>query len=158
MTSKMFGSKSPNVLGIVSMKTQVSWLACSARSSRSTLPSASVFTVSTLRPAMAADAGLVPCAESGMSATLRCDSPDSSSAARAISSPAYSPCAPASGANPTPGSPVTSPSQTCSSCISFNAPCAVSSVCNGWISANPGNAAAWSFSFGLYFIVQDPSG
>ena len=71
VTSRMFGSKSPSVLGIVSMKTHVSRFACPARSARSTLPLASVFTVCTLSPAIAADAGFVPCAESGINATLR---------------------------------------------------------------------------------------
>ena len=28
----------------------------------------------------------------------------------------------------------------------------------GWVCANPGRRAISSFTFGLYFIVQDPSG
>ena len=28
----------------------------------------------------------------------------------------------------------------------------------GWIAAKPGIAATTSFTFGLYFIVQEPSG
>ena len=78
--------------------------------------------------------------------------------ARAINSPAYSPWAPASGANPTPGSPVTSPSHSCSSNITSSAPWTLSSSCNGWMLAKPPNDAIWSLSFGLYFIVQEPRG
>ena len=75
---RMFGSNSPSVEGRVSMKTQVRSSTSPLRASTSTLPSESDGTVTTSSPAIAADAGLVPWALSGMSATVLALSPRSS--------------------------------------------------------------------------------
>ena len=48
---------------------------CARRSARSMLPCASQATATTLKPAITALAGLVPCAETGIRQTLRCASP-----------------------------------------------------------------------------------
>ena len=66
----MFGSNSPSVLGLVSIRQATSESAFARRSSRSTPPSASVPTLTTSSPAIVTVAGLVPCAVSGVS-TLR---------------------------------------------------------------------------------------
>ena len=72
--------------------------------------------------------------------------------------PHSSPCAPAFGDIATAGMPVSVFSQWASSSISASAPCTVSIGCSGWMSANPGSRASFSFSRGLCFMVQLPSG
>jgi hypothetical protein len=66
--------------------------------------------------------------------------------------------APAAGCVVTPGIPMTTRSHSWSSATTASAPCARSSGWNGWIAAKPGMRAISSFSFGLYFMVQEPSG
>ena len=41
---------------------------------------------------------------------------------------------------------------------SSSMPCAVATGWSGWIRAKPGSRATDSLIFGLYFIVQEPSG
>ena len=77
---------------------------------------------------------------------------------RIIIIPVSSPCAPAAGCSVTAGSPVISPSISASACMIASAPCATSSGASGCSSAKPGIRAAASFTFGLYFIVHEPSG
>ena len=60
LISMILGSNNPKVLGIVSMKTHAFSSAFARRSSTSTFPNSSVFTVTTSNPAIAAEAGLVP--------------------------------------------------------------------------------------------------
>ena len=75
VTSSMLLSNSPSVLGSVIISPASSSSTDPRRASRSVLPSASEGSVTTSNPAMAADAGLVPWAESGISTFRRCDSP-----------------------------------------------------------------------------------
>ena len=58
------------MFGLVIMNTAVSSPSFDLRSSRSTSPFALLFTVTVSNPASAADAGFVPCAESGTSTLL----------------------------------------------------------------------------------------
>ena len=122
------------------------------------MPRASLFTVVTSKPPMAADAGLVPCAESGTMTRLRFVSPRASWYALNIRIAVSSACAPAAGWSVTSSIPLIPARSSWSSCRSRSAPWTVSSGWCGWMSANPGNDAARSLTFGLYFIVQEPNG
>ena len=42
--------------------------------------------------------------------------------------------------------------------MSSSAPCTAASGASGWSAAKPGSQAAASFTFGLYFMVHEPSG
>ena len=76
--SMMLSSNTPCVLGYVIIK-QAKLSLCSsafARSSATSIfPFASQGVTITFMPAITAEAGLVPCAEEGISAMLRCESP-----------------------------------------------------------------------------------
>ena len=65
---------------------------------------------------MTADAGLVPCAETGMMHTLRCSSPRDLWYCRMVMRPAYSPLAPLLGCSDTASKPVISASCAARSC------------------------------------------
>ncbi len=67
----MFGSNSPSVLGLVSIRHATSVSAFARRSSRSTPPSGLVATFTTSKPAIVTVAGLVPWAVSGVSTLWR---------------------------------------------------------------------------------------
>ena len=109
-------------------------------------------------PANTAEAGLVPCAESGISTTWRGARRGPASALRIISIPVSSPCAPAAGCSVTRAIPVTAISACSSSHIRASAPCTWSSGCNGWSCASPARRTTSSLIRGLYFIVHEPSG
>ena len=79
------------------------------------LPSRVLATTTTRMPAMTALAGLVPCADAGISTTSRCVSPRSRWYARITISPANSPCAPEFGCSDTAAKPVISQSAASSS-------------------------------------------
>ncbi len=128
------------------------------RSARSTLPSRSQPTTTTFSPAIAALAGLVPCAEDGIRHTSRCCSPRDSCQARITSSPAYSPCEPAFGCSDTAAKPVAAHSQFSSRRIRVRKPAVWSAGANGWMSAKPGRVIAIISAVAFSFIVQDPSG
>ena len=66
--------------------------------------------------------------------------------------------APAAGWNVTASMPNTSPSSVPRICSASSAPCALSTGCSGCSCVKPGSAAMSSSIFGLYFIVQEPSG
>ena len=68
-------SKSPTVLGLVSISPAVSGPQAARRASRSTSPSGVEGMFLTVNPARAAEAGLVPWAESGTRITVRPVSP-----------------------------------------------------------------------------------
>ena len=126
---------------------------------RSIDPSAAVGIWVTLKPAMAAVAGFVPCAESGTRMRRRCASSPRSSRARVIiSTPANSPCAPAAGARLTPARPVISPRPRRNSNSVRRVPCTSVAGASGCASASPGSAATRSLTLGLYFMVHEPSG
>ena len=72
--------------------------------------------------------------------------------------PLSSPCAPAAGWSVTARIPLTSARISSSSHRSWSVPWATSSGASGWSVAKPGRRAAHSLSFGLNFIVHDPSG
>ena len=148
----------PRVLGWVIIRPASRESATAASASRSMLPLESEGMVTTWNPAMAADAGLVPWALSGMATVVRWVSPRSSSAARIISMPQNSPWAPARGDRPTALVPVISARYPCRVWSSFRAPCTVSGGWRGCRPANPGRNAISSFTLGLYFIVQLPRG
>ena len=151
-------SNSPSVEGFVSISPAVRSSTFARRSSRSRLPRSVVATFASSNPVIVTLAGLVPCAVSGITITLRPGSPRSANAARISISPVSSPCEPAAGCSVTAGSPATSIRICWSSHISARAPCAPSSSWRGWRSRNPGSAAARSLTRGLCFIVQLPSG
>ena len=113
--SSMFNSNNPKVEGKVSIKTEVFSFAFDLRSSISISPSSVVFTVTDSNPAIDAEAGFVPWAESGINATVFSFIPLIFWYSLAINNPAYSPWAPARGANDTPGNPVISPNSSCNS-------------------------------------------
>ena len=94
----MLVSNSPRVLGCVSMKAARPSPAAACSASRSVLPDASEGSSTSLKPAIAADAGLVPWALSGTSTSRRSPSPLARWYARAMSIPASSLSAPALGA------------------------------------------------------------
>ncbi len=71
----MCGSKMPSVEGSVYMIAATVSSRFAARKSMSALPLASEGTVTTWKPAIAAVAGFVPCAESGTSTFVRAVSP-----------------------------------------------------------------------------------
>ena len=148
----------PSVLGLVSIMAATSSFISSFSSFISTRPWLSDFMVRTLvNPAMRALAGLVPWAESGTKIVLR---------VRPFIwwyfwmsiNPTSSPCAPAAGCKVMPEKPLSSSRYSCKSYISSNAPCADASGCSGCSAANCSSAATCSLIFGLYFIVQLPSG
>ena len=91
-----------SVVGWVNMTPARSSSASARTASRSMSPPDVEGTETTWKPAMAAEAGFVPWAVSGMSILRRLPSPRASSAARRVRTPASSPCAPASGARLTP--------------------------------------------------------
>ena len=78
------------------------------RSAMSTLPSSSQPIATIRMPAIAADAGLVPWAETGIRQTSRAPSPFDAWYARIERRPAYSPLAPELGCRDMPGKPVIS--------------------------------------------------
>ena len=127
VTSRMLESNKPSVLGSVIISPARSSSTDARSASRSVSPLASDGSVTTRKPAIAADAGFVPCAESGISTFLRLASPRSRWYARAMSIPASSPSAPAIGASEQPDMPVISFRYSCSSHSSLIAPCAVAS-------------------------------
>jgi len=72
--------------------------------------------------------------------------------------PASSPWAPAAGWSDTASMPAISASIPASSCMSRSAPWLSASGVSGWRRAKPARRAMSSLSFGLYFIVHEPSG
>ena len=72
--------------------------------------------------------------------------------------PVISPHAPAGGCSVARAIPVISQSARSSLQRSSSAPWVVESGCSGWSRWKPGRAAIVSATFGLYFIVQEPSG
>ena len=107
-------------------------------------------------PAIFALAGFVPCAESGI-ITFVLFSPIESKYFLIIIMPVISPWAPAEGFKVIASIPVIFRRAVCKSYINFKAPWAFLSDVLGWI-LNPSNVDKNSFTFGLYFIVQEPSG
>ena len=157
-TSTMCVSKRPRVLGRVIITPARSGPETARRALRSTLPCSSDANSTTSKPAMAAEAGLVPWALSGIATLVRVVSPLARWWARIINIPPNSPWAPAKVARLTAGRPVISPRNPCNLCRSSKAPWECSAGCIGWILANPGENATSSLILGLYFIVQLPSG
>ena len=157
-TSTMLVSNKPRVLGRVIITPARFGPATSRRASRSTLPSLSDASSTTLKPAMAAEAGLVPWALSGIATVVRSLSSLARWWARIMSIPPNSPCAPARVDNPTSGRPVISPKNPCSLYSNSSAPCDCSEGCIGCMPAKPGRNAISSLILGLYFIVQLPKG
>ena len=159
--SGMLYSNSPSVLGlviimaaIVSPSVSRSW----RKSSTSTVPSALLFTSTTSKPHTAADAGLVPCAESGTITFVRFSSLRLSCQPFIIINPVSSPCAPAKGFRVKASKPVSSHRDFSNAFSNSNAPLTVDSGWRGCRLVNAGSAAISSLMIGLYFIVQLPSG
>ena len=69
--SCILGSKTPTVFGLVIMNTAIWSSSWRRRSSMSSVPVGSVFTVTVSKPAIVALAGLVPWALSGTSTLVR---------------------------------------------------------------------------------------
>ena len=90
--------------------------------------------------------------------TLWRRSPRERCQARIMSTPANSPCAPAAGCSETWSMPEISARSRASSHMSWSAPWLAASGASGCSRAKPGSRAMSSLIFGLYFIVQDPSG
>ena len=70
------------------------YFAFSSRSGRSISPSSVVLIVTIFIPDIKAEAGLVPCADTGIKQILRCPYPVASKKFLIVKSPAYSPAAP----------------------------------------------------------------
>merc|ERR1719486_1453933 len=107
--SVMVSSKTPYVDGYVTMiadKLSLCFSALALKSSRSMLPSSSDLTMTHLRPAITAEAGFVPWADTGMRQTFRWPSPMDCWYARIARRPAYSPEAPLLGWTETASKPV----------------------------------------------------
>jgi len=75
-----------------------------------------------------------------------------------MSSEVYSPWAPAAGWSETSWKPVIFASRRSSRQVISREPWTVASGWYGWTWAAPGRRASSSETFGLYFIVHDPSG
>mmetsp|Transcript_24991 Transcript_24991/g.73094 ORF Transcript_24991/g.73094 Transcript_24991/m.73094 type:complete len:251 (-) Transcript_24991:1773-2525(-) len=111
MTSTIPSSYTPKVEGYVTMKAATFSLCFSIfsfKSFMSTFPWSSLSTTTTFIPAMAADAGFVPCALLGMRHTFRWLSPIDARYRIIVSKPAYSPVAPEFGCALTAANPVIS--------------------------------------------------
>ena len=121
-------------------------------------PASVVVTGTTWSPAMAALAGFVPCAESGIRQTLRFPSPRLSWYARIISSPVNSPCEPAFGCRLTAWKPVIAASCASRSAAMRAKPRCCSGGAKGWTSANSGQVTGSISAVAFSFIVQEPSG
>ncbi len=89
----MSSSNSPKVLGLVSMIPATSSSSTACNASTSTQPRPSLGTVTTSNPARVTEAGLVPCAESGMTTLCRV-APLAPCQARMSRRPVSSPAAP----------------------------------------------------------------
>ncbi len=72
--------------------------------------------------------------------------------------PVNSPCAPAAGWSVTASTPPTSQSIFSSSYISLSAPWTVDGSWSGWMSVTDAHDTTSSQTFGLYFMVHEPSG
>ena len=107
-------------------------------------------------PAMWAEAGLVPWAESGTSSTRRACSPRLWNQARNSFSPANSPCAPAKGCSVPAFIPVMAHRLSIVRWRISRIPWTVEAGCRGWMSRN--QEAISSLILGLYFMVHDPRG
>ena len=155
---RSFGALLDNtVLGLVSMMAATSSSTCAASCSALTIPCSVAGNGTAVSPLSAHDAGLVPCAVSGMS-TFFGLRPCALCHARIIIRPVSSPCAPAAGWSVTRSIPTISASPRSRRCISSSAPCIIRSGAYGWSRAKPARRAAHSLTFGLYFIVHEPSG
>ncbi|MPN62109.1 hypothetical protein SDC9_209856 [bioreactor metagenome] len=126
--------------------------------STSTQPSARLLILTTVKPAMAALAGLVPWALSGTSILTRWLSPRASWYFLTQSIPYSSPCAPAAGCRVNASIPAISHSAAESCSITALQPVTACAGGSGWALAKPVSLAAASFTAGLYFMVQLPSG
>ena len=145
------------MFGLVSMTAAVSSSIMDSSFFGSMRPRSSDCIWITLYPHKFAVAGLVPWAESGKITFFRCF-PWDEWYAWIMSIPANSPCAPAAGCKLTCAIPLISLRYSCSSNISWRLPCDRVSGVYGWCCANPGREAVSLLTFGLYFIVQEPSG
>ena len=95
--SIIFSSNKPPVFGLVSISPAVFSLTKLRKSSILTIPLTSVETSTTLKPAIFAEAGLVPCAESGTIISVLLARSFSSKYFLIINNPVNSPDAPAGG-------------------------------------------------------------
>ena len=153
----MWLSKIPRVFGFVSMIAATSSPIAARTASGWRRPSGPEASWTTSYPLSAAEAGLVPWAVSGRS-TLRRGFPFDSWYARITMSPQSSPCAPAAGDRAVASRPAISESARSRFHMSSSAPWHSSAGASGWTFAKPGSRASASEDFGLYFIVQEPSG
>ena len=72
--------------------------------------------------------------------------------------PQSSPCAPAAGDMTEAGKPAISERARSSFQMSSSAPWLIEPGSSGWAPEKPGRRARASLDFGLYFMVQEPSG
>mmetsp|Transcript_14860 Transcript_14860/g.59554 ORF Transcript_14860/g.59554 Transcript_14860/m.59554 type:complete len:233 (+) Transcript_14860:2768-3466(+) len=129
----------------------------SAKSSKSTFPAASDFTVTTLSPAMTAEAGFVPCAETGMRQTSRCSPPVARWYSRIANKPAYSPEAPELGWTETAWKPVILARSAQSESIISRYPSTWSAGAKGCMLHVSGHVTGIISAVALSFIVHEPS-
>ena len=148
----------PTVLGLVSMSPAVSAPTAWRRASTSTQPSGPEGMFTTVKPAMTAEAGLVPWAESGTMILVRAVSFRCVWYALMSSRPVNSPWAPAAGWKVMASMPVISPRSLAEASSTSRQPWTVPSGWRGWIWAKPGRLAMSSLILGLYFMVQEPRG
>merc|ERR1719353_129926 len=109
------------------------------------------------RPAMTADAGFVPWADTGMRHTLRWPSPIDCWYARIARRPAYSPEAPELGCTLTASKPVILQRSAFKEAIISTYPSVCARGAKGWMSLNSGHVTGIISAVALSFIVQEPS-
>ncbi len=107
---------------------------------------------------MTAEAGLVPCAETGIRQTFLRPSPRDACQARITSNPVNSPWEPALGCSDTAARPVIPVSQRSRSRISSWYPVAWSGGAKGCRSASSGHDNGTISAVAFNFIVHEPSG
>ena len=120
------------------------------------LPCASQGVTITFMPAITAEAGFVPCAEEGISAMLRCESPREAWYARITIKPAYSPCAPELGCMDIAAKPVISHNHLLNSVIICWYPRVWNAGANGCILPNSGQVTGIISVVAFNFMVHDP--
>ncbi len=132
--------------------------ALARQSARSVLPCSSHLTTTGVKPACTQEAGLVPCADSGIRRTVRCVCLRARRYSRMTTRPVYSPAAPEVGCMVTPSKPV----MTASCCpssenISKKPPTCLTGA-SGCAAVQPAAVMGIIAAAGLSFIVQEPSG
>ena len=128
------------------------------KSSTSMLPCSSLFTMTIFIPAIAADAGLVPCAEAGIRMVVLYPCPRLWWYARMVIRPVYSPDAPDSGCSEQPAKPVMAARSCSSSRIISRYPSVCEAGAKGCMLVNSASDRGIISTAAFSFMVHEPSG